>query len=418
VAGEGLFGGLFGFVTEAAQQFAAAVREYRKAERSSDDAYVAGGTHWDGYSHKALFKMVWEKADPTHVERLADTWQRQGASISERSDELQRSLAKLLQHWSGGAADEASRTVLRNAAWLSDLGETATRMAAPVEHAAGALRSAQQQMPAPPEGFSWGSLAGGAAAGAAFGGPAGAAIGAVLGGVGSFFASASKKRKLKRRAVQTMQRFETAALDVDGSTPAFGGPAAGGGGAGAGGPGATPGSGIGTPPVVRVPPGGSTGDAAHGGSTGTSGAGGPGSGSGSGDSTVPSFASGSDARWNALTSGPGGAGFDAAKLGLGAGKPGAGLPGANGLWGGLPGVFPPGLGPTGRGAGGGRGGVGGGVGGGLLRGRPGAGGAGYGPGAIGRRGEGDEDSEHERRYPFEEDPFALDAKAAPPVIGL
>jgi hypothetical protein len=39
-------------------------------------------------------------------------------------------------------------------------------------------------------------------------------------------------------------------------------------------------------------------------------------------------------------------------------------------------------------------------------------------GAPGRRGEEEEDGEHRRRVPIEEDPFSTDLKAAPPVIGL
>jgi hypothetical protein len=41
-----------------------------------------------------------------------------------------------------------------------------------------------------------------------------------------------------------------------------------------------------------------------------------------------------------------------------------------------------------------------------------------GGGGAGRRGEEEQDGEHRRRVPIEEDPFATDLKAAPPVIGL
>jgi hypothetical protein len=42
---------------------------------------------------------------------------------------------------------------------------------------------------------------------------------------------------------------------------------------------------------------------------------------------------------------------------------------------------------------------------------------GYGaPGGAGTRKE--EDDEHRRKFPVEEDPFSTDLKAAPPVIGL
>ena len=403
----GLFQGLFEFVTQAAQEFAHSVSESRGRGHDGDDRYVVGGTHWDGFSHKNLFKMVWENADPAHVERLADTWSRQGRSITDRSEELQRSLAKLLQYWQGGAADQAASTVRANAAWLGELGETATRMADPIDHAAGALRSAQQQMPAPPEGFSWSSLGGGAAAGFAMGGPIGAGIGAMIGGIGSMFGGASKKRKLKRRAVQTMERFETAAIDVDSTTPAVGGPAPGGGGPGGGGgsgprPGVDP-----LPPGVHPLPGG--GGGGSGGSTNPS--------DGGRGVTIPSFAGGggNDPRWGALTGGPSAFGVDAGKLG-GGGKGGLGGPfgGPGGLLGALP------VGGVGRGGVGsgardmlraGRGGMGAG-------GRFGAGGVAGGPLAGRGQGHGDEDREYDRRFPLEEDLFSNDIKAAPPVIGL
>lgn len=409
--GGGLFQGLFEFVTQAAQEFAQSVSESRKRARDGDDRYVVGGTHWDGFSHKNLFKMVWENADPAHVERLADTWSRQGNSITDRSEDLQRSLNRLMQYWQGGAADQAAGTVLSNAQWLGELGETATRMSDPIDHAAGALRSAQQQMPAPPEGFSWSSIGGGAAAGMAMGGPLGAGIGAMIGGIGSLFGGASKKKKLKKRAVQTMERFETAAIDVDGTTPAFGGPAAGGGGGDGGGSGPRPGTDP-LPPGMNPLPGG-------GGGTG----GGTHPSDGGRGTTIPSFAGGGghDPRWGALTGGPAGFGVDAGKFG-GAGK-GGGLGGPFGGPGGLLGALP--VGGAGRGTAG-RGGVGAGARDMLRGGRYGQGAGGrFGPGGAaggplgGRgRGQGEDDVEYDRRFPLEEDLFSNDTKAAPPVIGL
>lgn len=404
----GLFQGLFTFVTQAAREFAES-----RAQGREDDRYVVGGTHWDGFSHKSLFKMVWEKADPVNVERLADTWTRQGESIANRSEELQRSLDKLMQFWSGGAADEATATVKRNVGWLSDLGETAAKMSGPIDHAAGALRSAQQQMPAPPEGFSWSSLGGGAAAGFAVGGPIGAGIGAMIGGIGSMFGGASKKRKLKRRAVQTMQRFENAAIDVDGTTPAFMAPAPGTGGGGDPTPPGGGGGGVGTLPPDQRPLPGAPGGVPGGGGTDTSGGRGV---------TVPSFVGGGhDPRWSALTGGPGAFGADV--LGKGAGGAGAGKFGFGGPFGG-PGGLLGALPTAGRGAAGGVG-VGARD---MLRGgnrfgaagRFGAGGAGLVGGPLAGRGQGggDEDREYDRRFPLEEDLFSSDQKAAPPVIGL
>jgi uncharacterized protein YukE len=403
----GLFQGLFTFVTQAAREFAES-----RAQGREDDRYVVGGTHWDGFSHKNLFKMVWENADPVNVERLADTWTRQGESIANRSEDLQRSLDKLMRFWSGSAADEATATVKRNVDWLSDLGETAAKMSGPIDHAAGALRSAQQQMPAPPEGFNLASLGGGAAAGFAVGGPLGAGIGAMIGGIGSMFGGASKKRKLKKRAVQTMQRFETAAMDVDGTTPAFMGPSAGTGGGGDSTPPGGGGPGVGPLPPDQRPLPGAPGGGSGGGGTDTSGGRGV---------TVPSFVGGgNDPRWAALTGGPSAFGADVLGKGAGgaagAGKFGLGGPfgGPGGLLGALP-AGGRGMGGVGAGArdmlrGGNRFGA---------AGRFGAGGAGLAGGPMAGRGaNGDDDREYDRRVPLEEDLFSSDQKAAPPVIGL
>src|SRR5207302_1855900 len=92
----------------------------------------------------------------------------------------------------------------------------------PVEHAGGALRSAQDTMPGKPHSNWWATAGGGAAAGFAVGGPVGAAFGAAIGGIASVFGFGTNKAKLKRKAVQTMQRYETALLGIDGSTPRFG----------------------------------------------------------------------------------------------------------------------------------------------------------------------------------------------------
>ncbi|MFC7613091.1 hypothetical protein ACFQV2_05095 [Actinokineospora soli] len=259
----------------------------------------------------------------------------------------------------------------------------------------------------------------------AIGGPIGAAFGAAIGGIASAFGFGSNKKKMKRKAVQTMQRYETALLGVDGTTPQFNAPSDGVDpgtdpvhgtppGTGAPGPGVPPPSGS-LPPDLgsgpRVPPPMPTPDL------------------GTTPSLAPGFESGWEKRWQGLTG-----------MGPGAG----GGPGANGLnglgggplgFGGLPGA---GAGRgVGMGAGAGRGAAGG-----RGAGRPGLGGLGRGGalgdkqrGAAGRFGRGtgfgqgygsgaggarkEEDGEHRRRVPIEDDPFTPhDLRAAPPVIGL
>jgi hypothetical protein len=505
----------------AALQAAQAAQDDRRRRREENDLWVTGGVNWNGYGLESLIKMVAEKSSVGQLDALAGEWSRHGAAVSSASEDLQRSLGKLLQFWGGTAADEAARKVMTNAAWIGELGSTASQMSGPIRDASGALRSAQDTMPGMPKNHWLATAGGGAAAGFAVGGPVGAAFGAAIGGIASAFGFGSSKKKMKRKAVQTMERYEGALLGVDQTTPQFPNPSDG------SNPGDTgpsrPGNPIDRPSVPVVPPGGGVLrptpapiDGNHG--------------------TDPSFSFGPDNRWQSITGlGPGGSGGGIPGVGTGGGG-GAGGLGAGGL-GGL-GGFPPGLGGAGarggsgvgrgggtgggpfgrggsgaggrgaggRGAGGGRGGVGGGAGGGRggaggrgaggrggaggragagagergaggragagergragagERGRAGAGergaggrggrgaggrgGAGYpgegeggaggrsdreyrgrgrfnkagalgqGGAAGGRRGEEEQDGEHRRTVPIEEDLFSSDLKAAPPVIGL
>ncbi|WP_037263155.1 WXG100 family type VII secretion target [Kibdelosporangium aridum] len=199
----------------------------KAGRRVDDDIYVTGGTHWNGYSLESLIKMVSREANPAQLQFLADTWRRQGQTLSAGAADLERSLLALMQFWSGAGADEARAKVAHNAKWISGLGQTATRIAEPVDDSGGALTSAQSTMPGAPTGGLWsglGTAGGAAAAGFAIGGPFGAAAGGGIGGLASAFGFGSNKKKLKRKAVQTMTRYETAILGIDRATPQFGPP--------------------------------------------------------------------------------------------------------------------------------------------------------------------------------------------------
>lgn len=426
----------------AAAARAAAERE-RRGRRRENDRWVTGGVHWNGYSLKALQRMVGQNANANQLDMLADEWAKHGEKISRSAGDLSRSMQRLLQYWSGSAADGAQAVVVRNAAWLSATAETASNMAAPIEDAGGALRSAQSTMPGGSPSSPWfATVGGGAAAGMAIGGPIGAAFGAAIGGIASAFGFGSNKKKMKRKAVQTMQRYETALLGIDGITPQFGDPSDG------VNPGADPGQV--RPPSTGVP---GPGTPTPGGSLPPDLVGGPrvpppmpAPDLGTTPSLAPGFDSGWERRWQGLTGmgpGAGQGGPGAGGFGLGGGPVGfGGMPGAGAGRG-----LGMGAGGGGRGAGTGRGlgaGAGGrGSGGGTGRGPVGAGmgrggaigdkqrgasgrfgrgtgfGQGYGSGAGAGGARKEDDGEHRRRVPLEEDPFTPhDLRAAPPVIGL
>jgi hypothetical protein len=423
-----------------AQEAAQHAQDERRRRREENDLWVSGGVNWNGFGLESLIKMVAERSSPAQLNALAGEWSRHGTAVSKASDDLSRALDKLMNFWSGTAADDAVRKVTTNARWIGELGETAQQMSGPIMDASGALRSAQDTMPGMPKNNWLATAGGGAAAGFAVGGPIGAAFGAAIGGIASAFGFGSKKKKMKRKAVQTMERYEGALLGIDQTTPQFGAPSD---GSNPGtGPLPDPDGGIGRPGGPPVPPGVGGGGITI-----------PRPPIDTGSVTAPSFAGTPEGRWQGLTGltpgggglpGFGGGGGGGAGGGLGTGPFGA-MPGMGGR-GGMAGARGAGaMGPY-AGRGGGAGGRGGGAGG---RGGAGRGGAGFpgggmggaggrgdreyrgrgrfskagalggmGGGPAGRRGEDEEDGEHRRRVPIEEDPFSSDLKAAPPVIGL
>ncbi|HEY0639941.1 MAG TPA: hypothetical protein VGD67_20065, partial [Pseudonocardiaceae bacterium] len=158
------------------------------SRRRGNDQYVVPGVHWNGFSHRTLFAMVHQQASPAQVETLADDWDRNGRDLTRRAEDLQRSLAAVLPYWGGEASEQAARSVIRAVGWMGDVGATSSAMSGPLQDSAGALRSAQATMPAPPDGGGWlGAAGAGAAAGFAVGGPIGAGSGAASGGIGSAF---------------------------------------------------------------------------------------------------------------------------------------------------------------------------------------------------------------------------------------
>lgn len=190
-----------------------------------EDHYVTGNTNWDSYELPQLVAMVNEKVDIPALVRLADDWRYAGDDLMDSAKDLGDALDRLMDFWSGEAAEQARTDVALNAQWVSDLGVTARAVGDPVEESAGALQAAQDQMPdlqVVPQ--SPGSAPVGATNGEAAGGPLGAAIGGVAAGSESAAQASEEQAKLKQQAVETMRRFETAAMSIDAAIPEFVGP--------------------------------------------------------------------------------------------------------------------------------------------------------------------------------------------------
>lgn len=371
----------------------------------SPDRYVTGGVNWESYSLEALVAMVADNANPAQLEQLADDWRNAGAQVGDAAAVLEAALAQLMEFWSGAAAEQARHDVALNAQWVADLGDTAHRIGTPIEEAAGALRAAQDAMPqippkppVPPAQ----AVESADAALARGGGPLAAAISGAAAGTESAFEAQQEEQRLKAVAVEAMKRFEGAALGIDEATPAFEEPA-------------TELRPLpddpSTPPLPKPPD-----------LTGWP------------DTTV-SYTTDVEMRWMALTADTGttAQGYEdqhrqAAGAGSGPGGGGSGHAGGGGgggvsTLGSTTGRLPlqPGMvtgateapsqaprsapGPLAASTGGAGTGTGMGMGGMPM-------------GGMGA-GMGQDAGEHRRRYPYDaEDPFALDEKASPPVIGL
>jgi hypothetical protein len=192
---------------------------------ASSDFYVSGGVNWPGFTLEELVAFVAEKASVPQLERLALDWRTAGDGIVDTADYLADALDDLMNYWSGPSAEKARSTVALNAQWVSDLGTTARDMGAPIDEAAGALRSAQESMPnmpavAPADQPASAPINSEQAA-ALTGSPLGGAVGAAAAGSRSAFAAQAEQASAKRVAEETMQRFETAAVGIDRATPRF-----------------------------------------------------------------------------------------------------------------------------------------------------------------------------------------------------
>ncbi|GAA3063806.1 WXG100 family type VII secretion target [Actinokineospora globicatena] len=360
-------------------------------ERHGYDRYVTGGVQWEKYSLEQLVKMVEEQASAPELQQLAQDWREAGDQVVSAAGLLGEALNQLMDFWAGTAAEQARHDVELNARWVADLGETAHDIGPSIEEAANALQAVQAAMPElPAEPAVPPALAADSAArGLDAGGPLVSAVNGTAAGTESAFAAEQKTAELKSRAVDAMRRFEGAVIGIDESTPRFAEPA--------------PDTGLvpGEPTPIPTPPPSTT--------------------------PPPPISTDPVGRWDELTKGDptttaqgvgdgggyaggySGGGSAAVPVGADAGRGPLQYGGSVGATEALTGNNPrPAVPAAGMAAAaGGSGGSGAGMGGMPMGGAMGG----------GQGGEGGAD--HRRRYPYDgEDPFLLDQKASPPVIGL
>jgi hypothetical protein len=193
---------------------------------TGDQKVGGGGVNWAAYTLEQLVNMVADKASVPQLQTLADDWRTTGDGMIAAADYLAESLDDLMNFWSGASAEQARHAVALNAQWVGDLGVTAKDMGDPIEEAAGALKAAQEGMPELPAavtGVEPGSAHDGAAevSRVTEGSQLGAAFGGVAAGSESAFESQAGQEELKRIAVETMERFEAAALGIEKAIPEF-----------------------------------------------------------------------------------------------------------------------------------------------------------------------------------------------------
>jgi PPE family protein len=195
------------------------------ATATPNDFYVNSGVNWAGFTLPELVSMVADQASVPQLERLALDWRTAGDGIVDTADYLTDALDDLMNYWTGSSAEAARHTVALNAQWVSDLGTTARDIASPIDEAAGALKSAQEAMPklpnVAPVAQPGSAPINAEQAQALTGSPLGAAVAASSAGSRSAFAAQAEQAGAKQVAVETMQRFETAAVGIDRATPRF-----------------------------------------------------------------------------------------------------------------------------------------------------------------------------------------------------
>lgn len=388
--------------------------------RMGDDRAIGAVPNWMSYDSTLLHKMATERNVPATADTLGQGFNTGGNDLADAANRLLSAVSKLDNAWTGVAADSAKNALTPLASAAGGAGTSAQLMSAQMSQQSAAAAEVRK-LPSPQE-FNVDQ----------------ALNAAITGGLPALQADMKAQKDaadaVKREQVSYLTAYTATLSAVDAQTPSFIAPPPTIGGGGSEG-GSIGGERVGSPNIGTVynGPGGTSTGGPVGGHHGVAPIGQdgnylPGDGDGDDYTSIPGVTPGSGTNasgWNPATStgpspslpgpttgggpsagpsaGAGGFGGGFGNFGSGAGGAGAGVP-----KGGLPagGSGPPAAAPRGGMVPGGMGGRGGGP----MGGAPG-----------GRRGEGEEDDEHQRpSYLVEGDPdsaFGNDQMTAPSVIG-
>ncbi len=393
--------------------------------RMGDDRAITDTPNWMGFASQQLYDMATQQNSPTTADTLGRAFNDGGNDLADAANRLLSAVSKLDNAWTGVAADSAKNALTPLASAAGGAGTSAQLMSAQMSQQSAAAAEVRK-LPSPQE-FNVDQ----------------ALTAALTGGLPALQADLKAQKDaadaVKREQVSYLSAYTQSLAAVDAQTPSFIAPkqTVGGGG---GDRSSISGERVGSPNVGNLyngPGGGTSTGGPSGGYHGVAPGGegqqltpGYGDGEGGDDYTnIPGVTPGSGTNasgWNAGNPGPNPSmPGPASGPTTGGGPPSAGAGGFGGGFGNFGGGGAGGAGGAGQAP---RGGLPAGAGGSgppavAPRGGMGPGGRGGAPmgGAPGRRGEGEEDDEHQRpSYLVEGDPdsaFGNDQMTAPSVIG-
>jgi hypothetical protein len=197
---------------EAAKKKAQQKRRFARNKRFAEKA-AFHGIRWDYYSHRLLFTMIMS-AQPRDMKEKADSWKSLSEAIRQTTDDVDRTMRRLLRTWRGGASDTAFTSTESLAQWAWQASETAKRIGTGLDRYTEAVMAAQHRMPPPVSGNSFsGYLSGGVTT------PNAAMMIAEL--IVDQKAKDEESKAAKAEAVRVMQQYGQESQQVHGTMPAF-----------------------------------------------------------------------------------------------------------------------------------------------------------------------------------------------------